>query len=242
MSYTLAELSPLKRQWILRNSNIPRRFIGLDLTDLEKTVGEFPVAIDKWLTKVLACETIRRIGGVGTTGVGLLFDGAPGIGKTTHAVVTAMELIRRLPEEPEAAQAVLSMQASDFGMAARPVYYMTYPEFLSRKKSMIDADPETKRLIFHEMEGLHGRAENDALNVRVLILDDLGKEYKGAGFNDASFDEVLRSRYDKGLPTIITTNVAREKWANQYGEAMGSFAYEAFKRVRLTTGEDLRQA
>jgi DNA replication protein DnaC len=105
---------------------------------------------------------------------------------------------------------------------------------------MIDADPETKRELYREMEGFHGRAKEDFLNVRILILDDLGKEYKGAGFNDASFDEVLRSRYDKGLPTIITTNVAREKWAAQYGEAMGSFAYEAFKRVRII-GEDLRQ-
>jgi hypothetical protein len=241
MAYNLAELSTLKRQWLLRNSNIPRRFLGLEPSDIEKTVGEFSGSIDKWLDKVLAGETIRRIGGIGTTGVGLLFDGAPGIGKTTHAVVTAMELVRRLPEDPDAAKAILSMQDDDYGMSSRPVYYMTYPEFLSRKKSMIDADPESKRIMFQEMEGFHGRASNDTLNVRVLILDDLGKEYKGAGFNDASFDEILRSRYDRGLPTIITTNVAREKWANQYGEAMGSFAYEAFKRVRLIANEDLRQ-
>jgi DNA replication protein DnaC len=241
MPYSLAELSALKRHWLLRNSNIPRRFLGLDPSDIQATVGEFSPAIDKWLEKVLAGETIKRIGGIGTTGVGLLFDGSPGIGKTTHAVVTAMELVRRLPDEPDDAKAVLAYQGEDFGMASRPIYYMTYPEFLSRKKSMIDADPESKRVMFQEMEGFHGRAADDTLNVRVLILDDLGKEYKGAGFNDASFDEILRSRYDKGLPTIITTNVSREKWATQYGEAMGSFAYEAFKRVRLIGGEDLRQ-
>ena len=90
------------------------------------------------------------------------------------------------------------------------------------------------------MDGFHGRAKEDWLNVRVLVIDDLGKEYKGAGYNDASFDEVLRSRYDKGLPTIITTNVPRENWAAHYGEAMGSFAYEAFNRVEIT-GKDLRK-
>jgi DNA replication protein DnaC len=241
MAYNLAELTPLQRNWILRNSNIPRRFLGLEPKDIADTTGEFPQSIDKWIERVLNREVIRRIGGIGTTGVGLLFDGAPGIGKTTHAVVTAMELIRRLPEDEDLAKLILAYQDQDFGQDARPIYYMTYPEFLSRKKSMIDADPETKRNMFHEMEGFHGRASDDSLNVRVLILDDLGKEYKGAGFNDASFDEILRSRYDRGLPTIITTNVSREKWENQYGEAMGSFAYEAFKRVRLTSNEDLRQ-
>jgi DNA replication protein DnaC len=117
---------------------------------------------------------------------------------------------------------------------------MTYPEFLSRKKAMFDADPETKREMFLEMEGFHGRAKEDHMNVRVLVLDDLGKEYKGSGFNDASFDEILRSRYDRALPTIVTTNVMLEDWGKQYGEAMGSFAHEAFDRVKIT-GEDRRK-
>jgi DNA replication protein DnaC len=240
MSYDLSDLSPTKRHWLLRTSNIPRRFLGTSAEDISAHTGSFPKAVDSWIEKVLAGESIRQIGGIGTTGVGLLFDGGPGLGKTTHAVVTAMEVIRRLPEEDSEAQRILMARPEDYGMNFRPVYYLTFPEFLARKKAMIDADPETKRELYREMEGFHGRAKEDFLNVRILILDDLGKEYKGAGFNDASFDEVLRSRYDKGLPTIITTNVAREKWAAQYGEAMGSFAYEAFKRVRII-GEDLRQ-
>ena len=241
MTYDLGELSSLKRHWLLRSSNIPRRFLGLEPADIVANTGSFPTAIEGWIEKVLDGKTVKQIGGIGTTGVGLLFDGAPGLGKTTHAVTTAMEIIRRLPEEPENISKVLMVKAEDVGQAFRPIYYMTYPEFLSRKKAMIDADPETKKNLYLEMEGFHGRSNADWMNVRILILDDLGKEYKGAGFNDASFDEVLRSRYDKGLPTIITTNVSREKWAAQYGDAMGSFAYEAFKRVRLI-GEDLRQA
>jgi DNA replication protein DnaC len=124
-------------------------------------------------------------------------------------------------------------------MSARPVYYMTFPEFLSRKKAMFDADPDTKKDLFLEMEGFHGRAKEDWMNVRVLVLDDLGKEY-GSKYDDTSFDEILRARYDKALPTIITTNVSRDKWASQYGEAMGSFAHEAFTRVRII-GEDRRK-
>jgi hypothetical protein len=32
----------------------------------------------------------------------------------------------------------------------------------------------------------------------------------------------------------------REDWENQYGEAMGSFAFEAFRRVEII-GEDRRK-
>jgi DNA replication protein DnaC len=239
MSYDITELNSMKRHWLLRGSNIPRRFLGYEPADIEERTGSFPVEIEEWIEDVLAGDVIKQIGKLGTTGVGLLFDGGPGLGKTTHAVTTLMEIVRRLPETDEAARDILGLSADNFGMAARPVYYMTFPEFLSRKKALIDADPETKKELYREMEGFHGRAKEDHLNVRILVLDDLGKEY-GSKYDDTSFDEVLRARYDKALPTIITTNVNREKWAGQYGEAMGSFAFEAFHRVRIQ-GQDLRK-
>ena len=70
------------------------------------------------MTGVQTCALpiFRRVGGIGTTGVGLLFDGGPGIGKTTHAVVSAMEFVRRLPEDDNDAQRVLAIKSSDYGM------------------------------------------------------------------------------------------------------------------------------
>lgn len=239
MTYDIAALTPLKRHWLVRNSNIPRRFLGMEPADIIKHTGSFPAEIKDWLADTLEGDVIKQVGGLGITGVGLLFDGGPGLGKTTHAVTTLMELVRRLPEDDDKARDVLGMASDNYGMSARPVYYMTFPEFLSRKKALIDADPETKKELYREMEGFHGRAKEDYLNVRVLVLDDLGKEY-GSKYDDTSFDEILRARYDKALPTIITTNVPREKWAAQYSEAMGSFAHEAFHRVRII-GKDLRK-
>jgi DNA replication protein DnaC len=116
---------------------------------------------------------------------------------------------------------------------------MTFPDFLNRKKSMFDAEPEQKKELQLEMDGFHGRSALDHLNVRVLVLDDLGKEY-GSEYNTTGFDEILRSRYDKALPTIVTTNTPREQWARKYGDAMGSFVHEAFKRVIIGT-TDLRR-
>jgi len=239
MTYDIAELSGLKRHWLLRGSNIPRRFIGWTEADIVKRMGSFPQEINDWLADALNGDIIKQIGGLGTTGTGLLFDGGPGLGKTTHAVTTIMEFVRSLPDEDRLAREILGMSSETYDMNCRPVYYLTYPEFLSRKKALISADADIARELTREMEGFHGRSSNDALNVRILILDDLGKEY-GSKYDDTSFDEILRARYDKALPTIITTNVPRENWAKQYGEAMGSFAHEAFTRVRII-GEDLRK-
>jgi DNA replication protein DnaC len=204
-------------------------------------LSKFPDEINDWLSDVASGDAIKSIGNLNVNGVGLLFDGGPGLGKTTHAVVAAMELIRNLPDDPEQARKILQYtNQSDYGMLSRPIYYLTYPEYMSRKKATFDADPEEKREMNRQIEGFHGRAKEDWLNVRVLILDDLGKEY-GSKYDDASFDEILRSRYDRALPTIVTTNEMLENWGAKYSNAMESFANEAFHRVRLG-GKDLRRA
>jgi DNA replication protein DnaC len=234
-----ATTSPLKRYWLEKSSNIPVRYAGWTKEKIMESSGKFPVEIDEWLDSMLAGEVIKDPGGLGSTGVGLLFDGGPGEGKTTHAVVAAMEFVHRLPDDDYEAAKILHAKASDFGHQFRVVYFLTFPEFLAMKKMSFDSDGDERREINRVIEGFHGRAREDWLNVRLLVIDDLGKE-NGSRYDDSSFDELLRARYDKGLPTIITTNVMREDWGVQYSEAMGSFAYEAFHRVRIVN-KDLRK-
>jgi DNA replication protein DnaC len=239
MQYDIAKMGFVKRHWLLNSSNIPHRFIGLGPDDVKSYLGSFADEIEDWLQDVLEGKVVKNIGGIGTTGVGLLFDGVAGLGKTTHSVICLTELIRRLPEDQTDGAKLLGYKREDYSVAARPVYYMTVPDFINRKKSMIDADPDTRREMQLQMDGFHGRAKMDHLNVRVLVLDDLGKEPKSE-YNVAGFDELLRSRYDKGLPTIVTTNLDREQWKGKYGDAMGSFVYEAFNRV-IIGNKDLRR-
>lgn len=239
MPYDLASLSYVKRRWLLSESNIPHRFLGLDPKDVEQRVGTFAPEIEDWVDDVLTGKVIKTIGGLGKTGVGLLFDGAPGLGKTTHAVMALTELVRALPDDDAKAREILKYKHEDYGVKSRPIYYMTVPDFISRKKAMIDADSDQRRELNYVLDGFHGRSKYDHLNVRVLVLDDLGKELS-SDYNVAGFDELLRSRYDKGLPTIVTTNLSREQWGRKYGEAMGSFVYEAFNRVIIGT-KDLRR-
>jgi hypothetical protein len=85
--------------------------------------------------------------------------------------------------------------------------------------------------IMDDLGGLDGR-------VAAHVFDDAGKQ-QGSSYDAVSIEELLRSRYDAGLPTILTTNHTRNDWSDKYGKAMGSFVYEAFRPVTLE-GEDLR--
>lgn len=239
MTYDISTLGYMQQRWLLHSSNIPHRFIGMEPADVIKKLGRFPKRIDSWINDTLEGRVIMRVGGLGETGVGLLFDGEAGLGKTTHSVLCITELIRRLPNDDNAIRKLFKYSADDYGVMSRPIYYMTVPDFMNRKKAMIDAEPAERREMQLQMEGFHGRSVMDHLNVRVLVLDDLGKELK-SDYNAAGFDELLRARYDKGLPTIVTTNLDLSRWGQKYGDAMESFAHEAFQRIVI--GEnDLRR-
>jgi len=51
----------------------------------------------------------------------------------------------------------------------------------------------------------------------------------------------LRTRFNHGLPTIVTTNIKLENWAASYGDATESFANEAFYYLPMVATEDLRK-
>lgn len=229
MAYQVTSLDSLRRAWLL-NSNIPTRFLGVEPSDLEVNKGKLFPEVESWLNMVTAGKIIKAVGGLGVTGVGLLFDGDGGIGKTTYSTMVLAELVRRMDEETS--KKVFKYSSSDFGRACRPIYFLTIPELLHRKKAIIDAEPDTKGDMVLEMDGLYGRSAMDHLNVRVLVIDDLGKEQR-TDYTVAAVDDLIRSRYDKALPTIVTTNIDRDNMGRVYGEAMGSFVFEAFNRVLI---------
>jgi len=238
MSYDVTALPPNQRHWIVRNSNIPMRFFGRDFKDIKNETGQDSPEIIQWVEDVLSGQIIRHPGGLLTTGVGLLLEGPPGRGKTTMAVTAAMEVIRGLPEEDSEVRKLFHINPQDLDLNFRPIYYLTVADFIARKKSLFDDSSEERADRQSRVDGLHGRSTVDAYNVCILILDDVGKE-QGSSYDAVSIEELLRSRYDAGLPTILTTNRSREDWAGTYGKAMKSFAYEGFRTVTLE-GEDLR--
>ena len=183
-----------------------------------------------WAESLSRGNIIQADGGV-ACGVGLLFVGKPGQGKTTLAAVLAQHLVRTVPAD--------IWNPINGNRASRPVYFSSYPEILrTAGRSMEDRDSEEGVLL----RSMFGESRDPVHDVKVLFIDDLGKEHKTqSGWAENLFDHLLRRRYDLGLPTVITTNVPLSEWSSVYGGAMASFAHEAFTAsVIIAPGGDRR--
>lgn len=79
-------------------------------------------------------------------------------------------------------------------------------------------------------------------NARVLVIDDVGKEYQGrnqTGLPGSTFDEVLRHRVAAATPTIITTNHDLDTIHQKYGTGLGSLIQERNRSYEFT-GQNFR--
>jgi len=217
-------LDEKQRAKFLRRAAVPVRFGDTTLDTLTITPGV-----------MISCKRLieRMQTGAAPIGKGILFHGAPGRGKSTIAVATLRTALMTLPRE------VLGKEPESDTM--RPGYYSTYTELVAEHKTSWgkseDADASEDLL-----RSLYGRHNRGWWNTRLLVLDDVGKEHNGgSGFTVNTLHDLLRSRYDKAFPTIITTNLTPAQFDPVYGGAMASFIHEAFDIVEVT-GKDRRRA
>jgi len=218
--YTPADL-PIRRRTWLQIANIPNKYLGWSLDDCQYGPQDGLKRIRGWIERVSKGQVIRA-SGMPSSGLGMLITGEPGHGKTTVAVAAIQDMIRTFSLENFASQSG--------SVLVRPVYFITFAELLDLKgKTMEDEqNPEDNQLF----SGILGESKDDAYNIRVLIIDDLGKEHMSAsGWQKNMFHHVLRTRYSKGLPTIVTTNSSLSSWESVYGNATASFAKEAFAEI-----------
>lgn len=75
---------------------------------------------------------------------------------------------------------------------------------------------------------------------RVLLLDDLGKEFwRSNRLQQTTFDYILRTRVQHARPTILTTNMTSDELRGGYGAAVLSLLVEKSIEV-LLKGTDYR--
>ena len=160
--------------------------------------------VESWVSTVQSGVVIKSPGSP-SSGLGILLLGEPGHGKTTMASVALQSLIR-------------TMQI--------PGLFLDYPKFLRLEKESWGDDEIKERI-----SEIYGDAKH---SLPLLVLDDLGKEHTTqTNWAEDTFDALLRSRFNAGLPTVITSNVALKKWRGTYGPSMESFAHEAFIEVKV---------
>lgn len=222
---------PLRRRSWMKLAAIPHNRIGWELDDCKFITADSHSDIKAWMAAVKVGDRIRSTNL--EAGVGLMLRGEPGHGKTTIALVIAQHILRTFPLEV--------FDVKDGNVLTRPVYFTTYAELLDLKGATMD-DPTSDQL--NLMSGIMGECAEDAYNIRVLVIDDVGKEHASAsGWQRNMLHHVLRTRFSNGLPTIVTTNLTLDAWKAVYGDATASFISEAFDHIALVSsaGDDLRK-
>ena len=213
---------PVRRKSWIKIADIPRARVGWELSDCEAITPNDLLSVKRWIEKVKQGEVIRA-DGKKSCGRGLLLVGQPGHGKTTLAIAIIQEMMRTFPLEA-------------FGVNAgrvlvKPCYFATFNSIIALKGELIGGGTDDQERLFL---GMHGECDDDAYNIRVLVVDDVGKEHtSGSGWQRTMLHDILRSRFNNGLPTIVTTNLPVKSWEGAYGGATESFINEAFATIEL---------
>ena len=89
------------------------------------------------------------------------------------------------------------------------------------------------------------RLETIFERIEILILDDLGKEYKGVRAQltpmmSLKLDSILRERINRNLITIVTTNFTLQAIKENYGDSILSIFYGSCHPLEVK-GQDYRR-
>jgi len=230
--YKQDDLKIRRRTW-LKLSGIPEHAansVGWLLSDCIDLDEDTARSVKSWVNHVKNRRVIRA-SGEKLCGKGVMIFGDPGFGKTTVASAMLQEMITSfMMDSFDAPNSVL----------VRPVYFASFNNLISLKGEIIsnEAHDSDEKLF----QGVMGDCKDDAYNIRVLVIDDIGKEHMSqSGWQRNLLHDIIRSRHGRGLPTIITTNLSPEDWADVYGTATGSFINEAFYLIGVKSkAGDLR--
>lgn len=227
--YTTEQAATINWAERWKRHRIPQRLWGLGLESFRVSEGNaecvnFAVEFVKtWRQRYLGANP-EAPEDRSLIGRGLIFVGSAGSGKTHLACATATT-IHQLYND-----ATLYMPVTNFFALGR--------DLQDAKDTAVKlGDPES----LAELNKLRA-LKRSVFTKPLYVGDDMGKEYSAAsGFVGTEVHRILRTRYDKGLPSILTTNVPLTEWSSRYDPAMYSFLHEAFD-VAAFSIKDQRRA
>lgn len=211
---------------LLSDTHIPATFRDVSYDDYKVVDRRTGDALDS----VIAWRPTRRR-------PNLLLIGPPDRGKTMLAAATLNDYQADLSFTYKHTGKPLPATSLPFLRQRRfPVYFIQLAELISlsiRSFKLFDllsrdmAGPDEYLDLDQLLKDLRERAE-------VLVVDDVGKEHHtSSGFAEDEFDQLVRTRYNNGLPTIFTSNLPLYRWASDYSESMRSLLERSSLIVKL---------
>lgn len=144
--------------------------------------------------------------------VGIFFYGANGVGKSTLASLIIKEAYRR---RYKAKRCTFSDYISE------------YTKTWNLEKATHWGEDDPVGLFYHNYKA-----------VDFLVIEELGKE-RESELALTTLEDLLRYREEKGLPTIICSNLSPKKVEERYAKSNFSLLRGNFQAIQLE-GEDLR--
>jgi DNA replication protein DnaC len=159
-------------------------------------------------------------------GKGLTLLGPNGVGKTMLANVVINE-------------------AQNRGYRVEAIELWVYVDLLKDKfdlQSLMKATDDerivdqyvTTRQHLRYIEGMSKRSAD------WVLFDDVGREFPSdSGWSQGKLFDVMRSRFDRNLSTLLTSNLSIAELEDRYTKGLGSFLKEATE-VIVVEGDDFR--
>lgn len=192
---------------VLAGPNIPYNFEAVGFSDYDTRRGDAEIveALQTW--DPLLDEPI------------VLMQGRPGLGKTMLACAALNEC-----------QGPFSFKGRATPLQRKVLRQERFPVYFIQLAELIELHIRFFRL--HDLVTKAGRDPSDYYElerfledlerrVRVLVIDDVGKEHRTAsGFAEDVFDLLVRHRMNSGLATVMTSNLPLYRWDDQYTPSM----------------------
>jgi DNA replication protein DnaC len=159
---------------------------------------------------------------------GLAFTGPAGVGKTMLASIV---LNKAYDDDYRIESATVSGYIDLLLRLGRLETLIKHEEYDDDTATeLIRADHHVR-----EIQGLSKRSAD------WVLFDDLGREHESqSGWTQVRIHDAVRYRYDRGYPTLITSNLVIGDVARRYGEPLLSFLNEVTTIVPME-GHDYRR-